>query len=658
MNQRKLQHMLKTASHPKHREVSETRDGADRLPAGYLLRKGQKEFIDEASTTIRDHRIFLGNAPCGIGKSLAAILAVLPHFEESKLLITFRTRSQLHIYLKEFKALNSGFPVVSLYSKQLMCPVKIRHGLSYYDFFEGCRRLKENCESLTRPYCRFFLKNLGKKRETEELALECAHKFMAPLEATKLFWKRGFCAYEALRSILHKARVFLGTYHYIFNPSIRGFLLKDFAVNLDKAFLIADEAHNIPAFARELLSDRLADTTLDRAQRETERFPNDTVSSIRDYLALLDEQVFRRAKKALKKSELRGLQPETVEDLCLEHYGVSGLEVAEAFSDYGEYVKQKRQELGQERLLSYNHRIGTFLKAFFEKLDETYIHLIRKDRENDVVLEVRSFDGREITAPILAHTRGSILMSGSLSPPQIYRDLMVHDPSNVVVREYSSPFPAENRLILGAEDVSSRFELRNNEMLRKWQQYIEVISNTNCGNVAFFFTSYDLMRKTLNVATTGRNIVVEERGTKRSNILKALKQSSNTALFGVMGGKLSEGIDYPDNLLTCVVAMGLPYATWDVYQKGLIHYYDKQFSGDGETYAYLTPAILRLIQTIGRVHRSSQDKGCIVMLDERITKPKVQQKLPTYIQQEMKIVENVGACRRKIEQFWQTHSGN
>ena len=626
------------------------------LPVGYELRKGQMEFIEEASRAAKNGQIFLGNAPCGIGKSLASVLAVLPSLEENRLLITFRTRSQLHIYLKELKVLDIALPTVSLFSKQSMCPLRVGGNLSYSDFFDACKRLKENCEPLQKPYCRFYLKNLRRKKESEALAVDCAQRIVAPDEATKFFVRQGFCAYEALRSVLNKVRIFLGTYHYIFNPQIRRFMLKDFGVGLDKIYLIVDEAHNIPSFARELLSDELTETTLERALRETERFVNDDVGSIRELLELFDEQVFQRARGMLKPHELKRLQPRDIEDLCLERCGISGSDAAKALMEYGEDVKQKREELGHDNLLSYNYRIGEFLEGFLEKSGEKYTHLISRDWEGNVVLEVRSFDGREITAPVLTNTRGSVLMSGSLSPPHIYRDLMLNDPSTATVKEFDSPFPAENRLILGAVDVSSRFELRTQAMFEKWKHYIEAVSRVNEGNVAFFFTSYDMMQSALKLIALNRNLIVEQRRTRRSSVLNVLQKSRDNALFGVMGGKLSEGIDYPDNVLTCVVSVGMPYATWDVYQKGLIDYYNQQFPKEGETYAYLTPAVLRLVQASGRVHRSPEDKGCIVILDERITKPNIRKQLPKYLKQEMTIVKDSAECARKIEEFWKTRA--
>ncbi|MDH5419673.1 MAG: ATP-dependent DNA helicase [Candidatus Bathyarchaeota archaeon] len=625
----------------------------NRLPEDYEVRKEQMKFIEEASKAIKSNKVFLGSAPCGIGKSLGSLLAVLPQLGENKLFICFRTRSQLHIYLKELRALKRNLSAVSFFSKQDMCPLRIKGDLHYFDFLEECRRLKENCESSTKPYCRFYWNINRKKKETEELALQCARKILAPEETVRRMSKQGFCAYEALKRVLDRVDIFLGTYHYVFNPPVREALLKSFGVSLSNVYLIVDEAHNLPAFSRELLSDRLTQNTLEGALRETETFEHEVLPSVQEYLGVLNDEIFQRAQEALEEEELKQLDPQKVSDLFIDQSGVSGSEAAETLHEYGEHVSETRRELGYERIFSYSHRVGEFMENFFEKVATKYIHLIHRDWGDRIVLEVRSFDGREITNSVLQQTRGSILMSGFLSPPKVYRDLTLYDQSDVHLQEFDSPFPSENRLILAAEDVSSRFEKRTDKMLEKWKNYIEAISEANEGNMAVFFTSYGLMRTILPLIKNNRKKIVEQRKTKRDAVIEQLSRSDDNALFGVMGGKFSEGIDYPGNLLRCVVAVGLPYATWNVYQEALISYFNHQFPGKGRTYAYLTPAILRLIQTCGRVHRSATDKGCIVILDERVTRPSVKQQLPSYYQKEMKIALNPIDCAKKIRKFWE-----
>jgi DNA excision repair protein ERCC-2 len=625
------------------------------LPRGYEVRKGQVKFIEEAAKALENNQVFVGSAPCGIGKSLASLLSVLPRLGENKLLISFRTRSQLHIFLKELKGLEQNPLTVSFFSKQDMCPLRMKSGGSYFDFLEECRRLKENCETGTKPFCRFYWNITKRKRQAEQLALDCARKILDPKEASRRMAKSGFCAYEALKRVLSKVQIFLGTYNYTFNPPVRKALLQSWGVDLSKVYLIVDEAHNIPTFARELLSDRIAPNTVENALKETENFEHKNLGDVQDYLNILDKNIFSYVQKSLRNLNLKLLDPQELADKFLEWSGVSIEKAAETLHEYGEYVRERRQELGYDKIFSYAHRVGDFMENFFQRVGKKYAHLIQKDWRDRIYLEVRSLDGREITDPVLRQAKGSIVMSGFLSPPKVYRDLILRNQKDVHLREFDSPFPPENRLILAAGDVSSRFEQRTEKMLKKWGEYIKAISMTNEGNMAVFFTSYNLMNSILSHTDVDRRMIVEKRKTRRNVVMQKLTRSRSNALFGVMGGKFSEGMDYPNNLLTCVVTVGLPYATWSVYQKALISYFDSQFPRRGRDYAYLTPAIFRLVQACGRVHRSAKDKGCIVMLDERITRPDIRQLLPSYYQKEMRIVENPMECGENITEFWKKH---
>ena len=625
------------------------------IPRGYQVRKGQVEFIEDANKALEKGEVFVGSAPCGIGKSLASLLSVLPQLGENKLLISFRTRSQLHIYLKELRGIKQSPLTASFFSKQDMCPLRNKRGGTYFDFLEECRRLKKNCETGTKPFCRFYWNMNKKRRQADELALDCARKILDPQEASMRMARQGFCGYEALKRVLSKIKIFLGTYHYTFNPPVRKSLLQSWGVDLSNVYLIVDEAHNIPNFARELLSDRMTQNTIENALKETEKFEHKNIGDVQDYLNVLDDDVFRYIQKDLGKSRLKLLDPKDLATKFREWSGTSSEKAAETLHEYGEHVREARQELGYDKIFSYTHRVGDFIENFFQRIGKKYVHMIQKDWGDRIYLAVRSLDGREITDPVLRQARGSIVMSGFLSPPKVYRDLILRNKEDAHLREFDSPFPPENRLILAARDVSSRFDQRTDKMLKKLGEYIEAISMTNEGNMGVFFTSYNLMNTIRSHVDTDRTMIVEERKTRQSDVMEKLTRSSHNALFGVMGGKFSEGMDYPNNLLTCVITVGLPYATWSVYQQALINYYDHQFPGKGRAYAYVTPAIFRLVQACGRVHRSAKDKGCIVMLDERVTRPDIRQLLPSYYRKELKMVKNPMECGENITKFWNEH---
>jgi DNA excision repair protein ERCC-2 len=87
-------------------------------------------------------------------------------------------------------------------------------------------------------------------------------------------------------------------------------------------------------------------------------------------------------------------------------------------------------------------------------------------------------------------------------------------------------------------------------------------------------------------------------------------------LVGVLGGRLSEGIDYPGRDLEAVVVVGTPYPKPTAHQRALLQYYDRR-TGHGWDYAVTAPALRRLRQAIGRIRRSADDQGIVILLDER-----------------------------------------
>jgi len=625
------------------------------LPRGYEVRKGQVEFIKEAQKALENNEVFVGSAPCGIGKSLASLMSILPNLGQNKLLISFRTRSQLHVFLKELRGLKQAPMTVSFFSKQDMCPLSKKRAGTYFDFLEECKRLKENCETGTKPFCKYYWNILMRQRQADTIAMECAKKILNPQEAAAKMAKHGFCAYEALKRILSKVKIFLGTYHYTFNPKVRDALLQNWGVDLSDVYLIVDEAHNIPTFARELLSDRLTQNSLENALKETENFEHQNLADVQDYLNVLDDDMFRYIQKGMTSSKLKLIDPNEIAQKFEEWSGTTSEKAAETLHEYGEYVREVRQQQGYDRIFSYAHRVGDFLENFFQRHGEKYLHLLEKDWTDKPYLEVRSLDAREITDSVIRQAKGSIVMSGFLSPPTVYRDLILNHKEDVHLKEFDSPFPQENRAIMAAYDVSSRYEDRTDKMMQRIKDYIETISETVPGNMAVFFTSYYMMNSILQNIDIDRTHIIEQRKTRQREILDKICRSQNNALFGVMGGKFSEGMDYPNNILKCVVTVGLPYATWSIYQKALINYYDSQFPGRGREYAYLTPAIFRLVQACGRVHRSAQDKGCIIMLDQRVTIPSIKTLLPNYYQKEMKTLRSPEELGEQITEFWNKH---
>jgi len=108
------------------------------------------------------------------------------------------------------------------------------------------------------------------------------------------------------------------------------------------------------------------------------------------------------------------------------------------------------------------------------------------------------------------------------------------------------------------------------------------------------------------------------------------KTTKKAALFGVVSGSFSEGVDLIDNFLEIVVIVGLPLAPLDILIKSQINYFEKKYN-KGEEYGYISPSMTKVVQALGRCIRSEKDRGVIVLIDDRFVSPKYSKHLPSHL---------------------------
>ncbi|MCK5547781.1 MAG: ATP-dependent DNA helicase, partial [Thermoplasmata archaeon] len=282
---------------------------------------------------------------------------------------------------------------------------------------------------------------------------------------------------------------------------------------------------------------------------------------------------------------------------------------------YGQLIKDSKQKRGRLPR-SHIHHLGAFLEYWCGSDDEVYVKLI-SDRENPT-LELYCLDPRDATS-VIRNCHASVHMSGTLHPLEEYRD-STGLPKESPLRRYPSPFPPENKEILYLDDVTTKFEeFKEPENLSRMRGWIKRISTVG-KNTAFFFPSYEVMSEFLDLRKEmGKRLFVESRGIGQAELIstiKRFKSSRNSLLFGVFGGRLSEGIDFPDEELELVVIVGIPYSKPTAKQRALVTYYDLTFK-KGWEYAVRAPTLRKLHQAIGRLIRREDDRGLAIILDRR-----------------------------------------
>ena len=132
-----------------------------------------------------------------------------------------------------------------------------------------------------------------------------------------------------------------------------------------------------------------------------------------------------------------------------------------------------------------------------------------------------------------------------------------------------------------------------------------------------------------------------------------MEYDTSFVAFCVMGGIFSEGIDLTNDRLigAIVVGTGLPQISNE--REILKNHYDA-ISGDGFDYAFRYPGMNKVLQAAGRVIRTTEDLGVILLLDERFLQSDYQ---PLYPREwGTRSVCNVNTVEEYVQKFWETSS--
>ena len=159
----------------------------------------------------------------------------------------------------------------------------------------------------------------------------------------------------------------------------------------------------------------------------------------------------------------------------------------------------------------------------------------------------------------------------------------------------------------------------------------------------------------------GRMLLIESRNWTKKRVESALKQlhdarnrGTKVLIAGVFGGRLSEGVDYSQNILDAVVCVGIPVAPKSVPQDALREYIEKKHGqGKGWKYGALQPAVNSVLQGMGRAIRKIEDRAFILLLDNRLLSGQYRSCLPPTLTT-IKVSE-ASRTGRWVQKFFERH---
>lgn len=570
-------------------------------------RAHQEDLVKAALDVCTRKKHLLVHAPTGLGKTAAALAPALTVALEEDLTVFFLTaRHTQHLLALQTlhdieKKAGKRIPVLDLIGKKWLCLQPGADRMHSGEFIEFCRALRED------QRCDYYENLKGRDGEPSQKALLAVSDIADSDGSTKSIMASGkknhVCPYEV--ALLHgrAAKLVIADYGYVFNDGIREPFLAKIGKDLSKVILVVDEAHNLPERVKDLASSKLSTFIVRRAKQEAAKHGLDfdeTLDQLDRFLNAREERYVQR------------------EDLEVD------ADIIDEMEDAGDAIREDNRS-------SYIGSVASFLKEWnLER--EGFARILGPDRDG-AALTHRCLDPGVITGPVYGTVAASITMSGTLTPTQMYAEVL---DLPVAMKEMTlpSPFRDENRLILIVPKTTTKYTGRSPAMYEEIGRYVTDMVNAVPGNSIVFFPSYDIMNSVKQhvLGRTNKPVFEEAPGLSkelRETLLATFKAQAETGavLLAVTAGSFAEGVDLPGDLLKAVVIVGVPLAKPTKEVEALIAYYDKKF-GRGWDYGYTIPAFNKVLQSAGRPIRTMTDRGAIIFLDERFAHPQYLRLLP------------------------------
>lgn len=598
----------------------------------FPYRKGQRDLaVSVYRTILRKKKLFI-QAPTGVGKTIStvfpAVKAVGEELGEKIFYLTAKTitRTVAEQAFETLREQNLKFKVITLTAKEKIC------------FCEETSCNPDDC-----PYAKGHFDRVNDA--VYELLMQEDVMSREVLEAQAR--KHKICPFEMALDVSTWVDGVICDYNYVFDPDAR--LRRFFAEGGAGGYLfLIDEAHNLVERGRQMYSAELCKE---------------------DFLAV-KKLVKGEAPRFAKRLEacnkiLLAMKKECENYKVLDNISHFGIQLMNVLSETDRYLEECVDKEVRETVLDFYFQVRSFLNIY-DGLDENYVVYTEYQENGRFVLKLFCVNPAANLQKCLDKGNSAVFFSATLLPIQYYKRLLSTEKDNYAVYIDSS-FDTKKRLLMNGVDVSTRYAMRSREMYQRYATYIFRVVKAKMGNYLIFFPSYRFMEDVYQEFTQllasdeeEMELVIQQKHMdeeERENFLRAFEMRREKSLigFGVLGGIFSEGIDLTNEKLigTLIIGTGLPQVC---NEREILKSYFDQKGLYGFDYAYRYPGMNKVLQAAGRVIRTEDDRGVILLLDERFQREKGKEIFP-------KEWADCERCRldiveEKIRLFWEKQTDN
>lgn len=566
-------------------------ESMENLEFPFEYRKGQRKMVSGIYHAIsKKEQIFI-QAPTGVGKTMSAVFpavrAIGQGMAETVFYLTARTITRT-VAQDAFEILRDRgllFKVITITAKEKLCfcdkpecdPEKCPYAKGHYD------RINDAVYELWTTEQSF-------DRET---LLRHAQKWQV-------------CPFEMSLDLAIWMDGVICDYNYVFDPNVC--LKRFFGENVSGNYLfLIDEAHNLVDRGREMYSASIC--------------LNDVIET-RKFVKPYSQKLWKKLGKV--KKQMEELRQNCGEWKVQENAGVLPISLLSVQGELDQLLEESPTQEVVDGILDFYFEVRDFLNIS-ELVDDNYVVYTAFDENGRFYMKLFCVNPAENLQKCLDKGNSTVFFSATLLPLQYYRKMLSTRSENFGMY-VESPFEQKKRCLMICRDVSSKYTRRGYEEYRKIAEYIARMSWQKKGNYMVFFPSYRLMEDVYQVYQDEFSVswvrCISQHASmtelEREEFLEEFTEETEETLVGfcVMGGIFSEGIDLiGDRLIgAAVVGTGLPQVNCE--REILKGYYDEK-GEQGFDYAYRYPGMNKVLQAAGRVIRTKEDTGAILLMDER-----------------------------------------
>lgn len=558
-------------------------------------REGQRKLAGAVYKSIFDKKNLFAKAPTGIGKTISTLFPSVKAIGEGHLDKVFYltaktiTRTAAEDAFKKMRSCGLCLSTVTITAKDKVC------------FKEDTNCQKDYCEFANGYYDRI----------NDAILDILSHETGMTREIIETYAKKHtVCPFEFSLDLAYAVDSIICDYNYVFDPRVS---LKRLLEEQKKSTaLLVDEAHNLVDRGREMFSSSLNKDVFLQLKKEFKGVNK----SLFDAASKLNAWFLSLKKENPDKQEF-----------TLEH--LDG-ELIDSLVQFVEISEQALPIEASPTLLEAYFIVNNFLKIN-EFLDEHYVIYVEKVK-NDLIVKLFCMDPSKLLHQMGKGYRSKIFFSATLSPINFYQDLLGGQKDDYAL-SIPSPFSSD-QVDVYIHPLSTRFRDRE-QTKESIAAGIQSLIKKRPGNYFIFFPSYQYLLAVYEQFKQQDEVtktIIQAAGmteTEREAFLDAFKPNQTETLLGfaVLGGIFSEGVDLIGDRLNGVVliGVGLPQLC---FERNLIKDHFNQQNKNGYDYAYVYPGMNKVLQAGGRLIRSEEDHGTIVLIDDRFLQRRYQQLLP------------------------------